>query len=90
MTNKVLGVPFSQKIKKWCFNIISRPFIFVDMDYLPNQNATRVVFDYNTAMIGRLKALGYDMTDPDTGVQEYIATCFEAEQLLEGGGYDDE
>jgi len=90
MSNKVLRVPFTQKLKKWCFNIISRPYIYVDLDYLHNQGATRVIFDYNTAMVGRLKNLGYDMDDPDEGVQEYIATCFESEQMLESGGYGDD
>tara|TARA_B100000745_G_C20144313_1_gene392394 strand:+ start:1535 stop:1867 length:333 start_codon:yes stop_codon:yes gene_type:complete len=78
-------IPRVQRLKKLLFNIIGRPYFYVDMRFDSKTNMMMTEFDYNSPMLNRLIDAGYqdDGDEPDRIVRRYIQTVMTQTDLEE-------
>lgn len=68
-------MPMWEHVKKAWNDLLGRPFLWVDFEYLPKQELSEVQAEYNSYFLDVLADLGYDVADPESAVREYISNC---------------
>lgn len=70
--NEKVKLPWRKELQRFFCNIFGRPFIYVEFEYNHKTEMLGVIFDYNNAMLNRIRQAGYDDDDPDDAIRHYI------------------
>ena len=88
MSDEKVKLPWRKVLERFFCNIFGKPFIYVEFEFDHKTEMLGVIFDYNNAMLNRIRSAGYDDDDPDDDRSAVPRRLNERVQIYECSWHD--